>query len=55
MRDELDARIWEANHGQFSQSIDDGVALARHAFVRLTARLYDAPWERSAKARRGVC
>jgi len=55
MRDEYDARLWEANHEQLSQSIDDGIALVRHAFVRLTARLYDAPWDRAAKTRRGAC
>lgn len=55
MRDEIDGRQWEANHEQLSQSIDDGIAAIRHAFVRLTARLYDAPWERVAKSQRGAC
>ena len=35
MRDEMDGRIWVANHQQFSDGIDDLVSRARTGLTRL--------------------
>lgn len=36
MRDEMDGRIWVANHQQFSHGIDDLVSRARFGLARLS-------------------
>lgn len=49
LRDEFEGRLWADHHHQFS---DFAAGLFRDAavvFRRLTARLYDAPWERKGR------
>jgi hypothetical protein len=37
MRDEMDARIWVENHGQFSESVDSAAVALGSALRRLAA------------------
>lgn len=44
MRDEIDGRIWAANHQDFSNSIGGALDGLRDAFARLNAIQFAAPW-----------
>lgn len=48
LRDEFEGRLWADHHHQFSDAAAALFNDTAHAFRRLTARLYDAPWQRSA-------
>jgi hypothetical protein len=37
MRDEIDGRVWVANHEQFSKDVDSGLNALRSIFARLPA------------------
>jgi hypothetical protein len=49
MRDEIDMRLWEAHHADFSAFLADAIDKARLSFERLVAIEFDAPW-RSSRA-----
>jgi hypothetical protein len=49
MRDEIDMRLWEAHHADFSTFLADAIDKARLSFERLVAIEFDAPW-RSSRA-----
>lgn len=46
MRDEYEARMWQAFHHQYGEAAVTMIRAVAHAFDRLHARLYDAPWRR---------
>lgn len=45
MRDEMDMRMWNAHHTDFSAGFDRLMA----AFRKLVAIQYDAPWDKPKK------
>jgi hypothetical protein len=49
MRDEMDMRMWNAHHGDFSKGLDR----LMHAFRRLVSIQYAAPWDRQHKECKG--
>lgn len=44
MRDQIDMRVWEAHHADFSVFLADVINKARTSFERLVAIEFDAPW-----------
>ena len=55
MRDEHDDRIHQALRHHLAGDIGRLVKSIGHAFDRLQARLYDAPWSRTEKASQSQC
>ncbi len=51
MRDEMDMRVWNAHHREFSDTVARGFAALGGAFRKLTAIQFAAPWN----ARRTDC
>ena len=51
MRDEMDMRMWNAHHREFSESVARGFAAIGEGFRKLTALQYAALWN----ARRKDC
>ena len=51
MRDEMDMRMWNAHHSDFSDTVARGFAAIGEGFRKLTAIQYAAPWN----ARRKDC
>lgn len=51
MRDEMDMRLWESHHADFSAFLADVIDKARVSFERLVAIEFDAPWRGSRAGR----
>lgn len=49
MRDALEGRLWADHHHELSAAVDTLLKDTGHVFRRLTARLYDAPWQRVSR------
>ncbi len=47
MRDEMDARIWTANHEEFSSDMQALFGTVRKVFSKLVEIQFEAPWERA--------
>ena len=47
MRDEMDARIWTANHEGFSQDLQALFGTVTKVFSKLVEIQFEAPWERA--------
>ncbi|MCJ8156940.1 hypothetical protein [Sphingomonas sp. LaA6.9] len=52
LRDEFEGRLWADHHHVFSEQVAALFADTALVFRRLSARLYDAPWERSERKAR---
>lgn len=55
MRDEFDDRIHQALRHDFATNVAAIVRSVAHAFNRLQARLYDAPWSQRTGATKQPC
>lgn len=51
MRDAYDDRLYQAHRADFARDVGRLFGSIAHAFDRLTARLYDAPWSRDEPSR----
>jgi hypothetical protein len=51
MRDAVEARDWAENGHALSESLADLCTAAGHAFRRLNAIQFDAPWQRAGGRR----
>lgn len=52
LRDEFEGRLWADHHHILSEQAAGLFADTALVFRRLTARLYDAPWQRPEKKTR---
>jgi hypothetical protein len=52
MRDEMDMRLWEAHHSDFSAFLAEALGKVRVSFERLVAIEFDAPWRGSSAGNR---
>ena len=51
MRDEMEARMWDRNHQQFSRDLDRLFEKIAVVFRKLAKIEFDAPWEIKEKRR----
>lgn len=47
MQHDYDGRIWADQHSHLSAAISAAFDKLSYTFERLTAHLYDAPWDRT--------
>ena len=52
MRDEMDARIWNEHHADFSAFLGRAIDNLWAGFERLVAIEYDAPWRHTNSGNR---